>query len=186
MRKIVLAVALLIVLALAAGCRSNYPDVPKADVSKDNMREVVIYVPAEDDILETKLAELPKTSNQYRDAIQALLNNDRENEKTFFPKKAKLIDIKVDKQGQTIVNFDQRILELKADSQADEALGIGAIVRTLAEFPEVKKVSLQVEGKTKGRIGDKRIEDWWGFGGIQHQPFSVSGSSDEPSGEESN
>jgi hypothetical protein len=176
LKKLIVGALLLAVLALAAGCKSDYPDVPEKSLYRDNTSEVVIYVPAENNILDAQLVEVEKSGNKYRDSLQALLGDDGE----FFPKKVKIIDITVDDQGLATVDFDRRILDKKAQSQPEEALGISAIVRTLTEITEVKQVTFTVEGKSEGKIGGKQIEDWWGFGGFKYQPFGVSGSSGQP------
>jgi hypothetical protein len=179
MKKLALLLAVVALLALAAGCRQSYPDVPQSAIPKDNTQEAVIYAPADDFVLDARVIEIPKSGNKFKHVIEGLLKADEDG----WPKKAKLLGTKLDKEGHLRVNFDRRMLDRDVEDQAVEALAIGALVRTVAEFPEVKQVTIQIEGKTEGRIGDKRIEDWWGFGGLKHQPFRVSPDSESTAGE---
>ena len=167
MKKLAITAVFLTVLAVGAGCQPGYPEVPKSSVAVANTREVVIYVPAEDNIIDMRRAKVNKTDNQYLDALGALLKSE------FLPKGTKVLDAKVNDKGAAVVNLSRQVLNRKAKTQTEEALGIAAIVRTMGEFKEVKKVSLRVEGKTEGKIGGKDIRNWWGFGGFEQQPFSV-------------
>jgi hypothetical protein len=54
---------------------------------------------------------------------------------------------------------------------------------TLGQFPEAKKVRFTVEGKDKGTLDGKKIEDFWGAISLQGQPWDVIRRPDDGSEE---
>jgi germination protein M len=78
--------------------------------------------------------------------------------------------VRVDNSVAT-VDFSKEVLKANVGSEG-EALGIAQIVNTLTEFPSIKKVRLTVEGRDKGAISGRNIEDWRGHIGLYDQPFS--------------
>ncbi|MDI6716170.1 MAG: GerMN domain-containing protein [Actinomycetota bacterium] len=83
----------------------------------------------------------------------------------------KVLDVKIE-SDTAIVNFERSVLNFKA-SEFDQQLVIAAITNTLAQFPNIKKLKLQVEGRESGKIGGKDIEKFWGGVTLKSQPWKV-------------
>jgi len=87
-----------------------------------------------------------------------------EGAQAIFPREAKILGVSLE-NGLAVINFSQEVLSANVGSEG-EALGIQSMVNTLTEFPEIKAVSFQVEGKI-----DEQTKDWWGHAGLYNQPF---------------
>lgn len=83
----------------------------------------------------------------------------------ILPPQTRVLGVTV-KDGTATVNFSREVLEQHGVGAEGEALAIQSVVNTLTEFPEIRQVSFQVEGKV-----DERVRDWWGHVGLFHQPF---------------
>ncbi|OAT86709.1 Gmad2 immunoglobulin-like domain-containing protein [Desulfotomaculum copahuensis] len=81
-----------------------------------------------------------------------------------LPPDTKILGVKIS-NGLATVNFSPEVLKANVGAEG-EALGIQSIVDTLTEFPEIKAVSFEVNGKV-----DQRTKDWWGHVGLYEQPF---------------
>lgn len=81
-----------------------------------------------------------------------------------LPPDTKILGLKIN-NGLATVNFSPEVLKANVGAEG-EALGIQSIVDTLTEFPEIKGVSFEVNGKV-----DQRTKDWWGHVGLYEQPF---------------
>ena len=144
---------------------------PPPDANADKMFTATIYLPTDSGELSARTKELKKTANMAKATLEALLEED---DGKFFPKDVKVLGLEVDGKGRAVVNFNQRILDKEAPDQEMETTGLGAIVRTLAEHKNINEITINVEGQSSGRIGDKDIENWWGFNSLKMQPFSVT------------
>lgn len=162
--------AVLILLGMTA-CRSSYPGVPDpSGGATGGSYSTTIYVPKPDGVLSASATELKGAANRPKAAVEAMLKVDNAD---FFPKGVKVLDVAVGPKGTAVINFSRQILDKKVETQRVEALGLGAIVRTLAEFTNIKRVSIRVEGRSNGTLAGKDIAQWWGFGSIKLQPFAV-------------
>lgn len=125
---------------------------------------------------ETYLVEeehvVPETPAVAKAALEELIKGEPLDAslKPIIPKEAKILGIKIE-DGMATVDFSREILQVNVGAQG-EALGIYSIVNTLTQFPTIQKVQFLVEGKDKGEIDGRRIEDWWGHIGLFEQPFS--------------
>lgn len=81
-----------------------------------------------------------------------------------LPQDTRLLSIDI-KDSLATVNFSPEVLKANVGSSG-EALGIQSIVNTLTEFPQIREVSFQAEGRVDGRT-----RDWWGHVGLYEQPF---------------
>ncbi len=76
-----------------------------------------------------------------------------------LPVDVKLLDFKVDKNGTAYVNFSKEIVK-RGQGSYNEIMLTGAIVNTLTEFPEIKRVQFLVEGeKVITLYGHLDVED---------------------------
>lgn len=115
--------------------------------------------------------DIPQTPTVARAALEELIKGSKETGRiSFIPKDSKVNMVRVDNSVAT-VDFSKEVLKANVGSEG-EALGIAQIVNTLTEFPSIKKVRLTVEGRDKGAINGRNIEDWWGHIGLYDQPFS--------------
>jgi hypothetical protein len=77
----------------------------------------------------------------------------------------------VNKDKVATVDWNAAALEGSGGGDV-EALAIQSIVYTLTEFQTVSKVRFTVEGKESGTASNgRRIEDFWGHGGLAGQPW---------------
>jgi hypothetical protein len=84
------------------------------------------------------------------------------------------------KDGLITLDWDRNVLDFEAED-SEERLAFAAILMTLGEFPEVKKVQFTVEGKTEGTIDDKDIRSFWGSISLIGQPWDVLRQPPKPS-----
>ena len=105
---------------------------------------------------------VPQTDQVAQAAVETLIND----EKSIFPPGTKVIDISIEK-GLATVNFSKEVLYNSNVGSNGEALGIQSLVNTLTEFPNIEKVSFNVEGSAEGPA-----RDWWGHIGLYDQPFT--------------
>lgn len=171
------SIALLLLLPQLLGCSSS-PGTAKKE--KSTLTEVVpvtvYYVRMFNKDEGELIAEdhvLPKSSNMPKAALQELITGKPRMKDAFrvLPKNTKVLGVTI-KDGVATVDFSKEVLDARSISKRAESMGIASVVGTLTQFSEIKQVRILVEGRDKGKIGDKNIEDWWGYGGIQKQPFS--------------
>ena len=88
---------------------------------------------------------------------------------SVYPAATRILSVRLDK-GVATVDFSREVLAANVGADG-ESLGIAALVNTLTEFSEVTAVRFTVEGRNKGSIDGRAIEDWWGHVGLFDQPF---------------
>ncbi|MFZ5650821.1 MAG: Gmad2 immunoglobulin-like domain-containing protein [Bacillota bacterium] len=147
------------------------PDINKVQKMAEAPKEMdiaVYYVKSSDSdaYLVREIHRVPYTEDGPRAAVNELIGG---NPKTpgaarVLPPGTRILGAKIN-DGLATVNFSKEVLNANVGS-AGEALGIQSIVNTLTEFPNIKEVSFQVEGKAEGRA-----MDWWGHVGLYEQPF---------------
>lgn len=111
--------------------------------------EIKVYYPNNE---ATKLVAVKKEikaegNTKYRGAVEALMEEPKDSNLTaIFPKQAKLLGVTV--SGDTAkVDFDKALVEKFNGGSTGEEMLVGAIVNTLTEFSEIKKVQILIEGK---------------------------------------
>lgn len=179
--KKILQVALLFIVAAAVyfifaryhGVEEpkNSPDINKVQKLAETPKEMdiaVYYVKFSDSdvFLAREIHRVPFTEDGPRAAVNELISG---NPKTpgaarVLPTGTSILGLKIN-DGLATVNFSKEVLNANVGSSG-ESLGIQSIVNTLTEFPNIKEVSFQVEGKAEGRA-----MDWWGHVGLYQQPF---------------
>ena len=176
-----LSVIVILVAALTgywhfSGKTANKPDNTAGDASKtqaviQSMDIAVYYLryTEKDAYLVREIHRVPYTEDGPKAAVNELINGTplTTGSVKVLPSNTRLLDIKV-VEGKATVNFSSDVLDANTGSSG-EALGIQSIVNTLTEFPQIKEVMFQVEGKL-----DSRTMDWWGHVGLYGQPFTRS------------
>ncbi|MFX4261802.1 Gmad2 immunoglobulin-like domain-containing protein [Pelotomaculum propionicicum] len=178
-KRVLIAIAivlLLLVSAALAGCGAlggkNNGTTPGGQqgqqVSEQKSSLAVYYVKTTEDdaYLVREVHQLPFTNEPARAALEELINTSPviPGAARVLPQATKIKGINI-KDGLATVDFSKEVLNANVGASG-EALGIQSIVNTLTEFPEIKKVSFTVEGKTDEAM------DWWGHVGLYEQPFS--------------
>ncbi|MDI6716577.1 MAG: GerMN domain-containing protein [Actinomycetota bacterium] len=182
MKHIILALAALLILLSAAvmGCSSEPSylqapkDLPKSDSQKDFM-EVVVFYP-DNDAIARETHEVAKQPNKIKAALNEIFTvkpyND--NISPVIPDNVKVLDVKV-KNGTAIVDFNRNILsfDVLKDSQELLLAAILSTIRQANQAGDIKEVKFQVEGKEKGIIDGKDIENFWGDITLKQQPWKL-------------
>lgn len=163
--------------ATAASCgygpsKTTSPPTPfgagKASAQEKTVSLALYYVKFKDNdaFLVREIHRVPYTEDGPRAALNELINSApvTEGAVNVLPAGTRLLDVSV-KDGLATVNFSREVLSANVGATG-EALGIKSIVNTLTEFPEIREVSFQVDGKL-----DSRAREWWGHVGLYEQPF---------------
>lgn len=167
-----LVIGLVVLMGVVSGCTgSKSEQVPPTPPSP---REQVISLPVyyvkptgEETYLVREVHRLPATGEPAVAAVQELISGTptTPGATPIFPQNTRVLGVTV-KDGLATVNFSREVLEQTAVGSEGEALALQSVVNTLTEFPEIRAVSLQVEGQV-----DERTRDWWGHVGLYSQPF---------------
>lgn len=168
MKKLILMLLLLCALVMA-GCSQNEiktdaaqkGTVATAVVSKST--EVVIYRPASDGS-ETLLPEKVKVTHGEKDLVEKTLialcstKPQKAIYEDFVPIGTKVLSLKIE-NGLATADFSKELAK-KGQGSYQEMMVVYAIVNTLTEFPEIKKVQILVEGQKQITLGGHMdIED---------------------------
>jgi hypothetical protein len=147
----------------------NMPPALKSEPGKTSMDIAVYYVKYTDKeaYLVREVHQVPFSDNGPQAAINELIGTDPRTmgASRVLPADTRLLGISLNAEGLATVNFSGEVLNASVGS-AGEVLGIQSIVNTLTEFPQIKTVAFQVEGRV-----DSRARDWWGHVGLYDQPF---------------
>lgn len=170
-RRLATAIAIAVLLpAFLPGCASRKDNAPQQAPAENRepLKAAVYYVKIQnqEEYLVREIHPLPETKDKLKAAAQELIAGEplTKGAEKIFPAGTKILGITVE-NGLATVNFSREVLQASVGSEG-EALGIQSMVNTLTEFPEVRAVSFQVEGKL-----DARTKDWWGHVGLYNQPF---------------
>ena len=166
MKKGIRVTALCIVIAACVGLgayvvmnrRPPPPPAPKprAKAPSPDVKKVKVYQVAVESN-EAKLRpiekELQADKNPAEEALRALIGQgDQGDLANPIPKGTRLLGFKV-RKGLATVNLSREFRDNFAGGSEAEGLTIGAILRTLAQFPEIKQVQFLVEGKPLDTLG---------------------------------
>ena len=126
---------------------------PENGVLQEGDSKVKVTVYRGDSTAEWLVAEvseqiLKKGERPENLALNVLLDQPPKSDKlvSVFPSGTKLLGLKV-QDGVAEVNLSKQVLAKSIGGSLGELLMTGALVNTLTEFPEIKKVQLLVEGK---------------------------------------
>lgn len=114
---------------------------------------------------------IPRTEAVARAALEELIKGPRQPGLiSVIPSETEVRSVRIE-DGLTTVDFNREVLEANVGAEGEE-LGIAQIVNTLTEFPSINRVRFLVEGRDRGLIEGREIQDWWGHIGLSGQPFS--------------
>lgn len=134
----------------------------------DNKKEVLKVYFINGSLLK---AEVRKGRFQPKEALEILMQGPKvKGNASFIPAKTRILSFKTI-GSRAIVNFSKEILQPENVGAEAEELTIYSIVNTLTEFPSIKDVFFQVEGKSEGEVDGFFVEDFWGHIGLYDQPF---------------
>ena len=160
---------------LLSGCTSTTPEKSTKSKKPISEMEAVVYYPiyleGKGDFLVREVHKIPEDKDKEKAALEELIVGNPKKEKayTVIPRNTRILSLKINNDLATI-DLSREIFN--DDSGAiGESLGISSMVNTLTEFPNIKKVKFKVEGKEKGKVGDRSVEEWWGHAGQSKQPF---------------
>lgn len=74
------------------------------------------------------------------------------------------------KDGMLTIDWKKEVLDFEAEDR-EKRLAFASILATFGRFDAVEQIRFTVEGKDKGEIGGKSIEDFWGAVSLKAQPF---------------
>lgn len=166
----------LIILAFGlVGCARTktveLPPLPK----KPETVQMTIYSPVSDGLV-GEVTEIPKKDYTPKKVLKLLIMKEGAPPNSgpyepFLPSQTKILGVEV-KDGLATVNFTRDVLNVEG-SEKMQRYAVFAIVKTLTEFPKIKQVKFQVEGRESGKIGERNIEDWWGKVTLKEQPWQL-------------
>lgn len=160
MGKITRCMLLLVTAVLLfAGCADNKPADPPFDqvpagTSENQLAEktekmtVTLYFATQDaSALVAEKREVAKNSHPARTAIEELINGPRNPAlEKVVPGSTKLKEIQI-KNHVAYVDFSQALVKEHSGGSAGEILTVSAIINTLTEYSDIKRVQFMVEGK---------------------------------------
>lgn len=129
----------------AAGCSGS-----KQDGFKPGDTRVTIARPDSNGNeigLKREKVDIPPGGDPVQAALVKLFETSEDKDKpSAIPKGVRLLDVKV-LAGIATVNVSKEFNELRAHGSTSESLAEGALRTTLAQFPDIQKMLLLVEGK---------------------------------------
>ena len=182
-RKCLLPIVLVMLISIIVGCQS-VPDPPasafKTPESSEQTVKLTVYYPnMSGGFISGEAERFPNGKNNVlaKKTIESLIKGNVKNQHnpsagSIFNQKTEVLDVNI-KNGTATIDFNRSLLNVEIINEKQEDLAIAAIVNTLSQFPKVTNVIITVEGKMNGKVGDKRIEEFWGKGTLKHQPFEM-------------
>lgn len=157
MKKLFMLV-LLVVSIVIAGCGDTAGDKGKTEAPQEVKKiSFTVYRPAADGS-EKLLAEKITMEDNGKSLPENALNTfiyQRPTDKKMediVPANTKVLGLRVDKDGTAYADFSKEIVK-HGQGSYNEFMLTGAIVNTLTEFPEIKRVQILVEGKKVATLG---------------------------------
>lgn len=158
MRKLIVSVVLLFSLVTIAGCnKEQAKDAAKpATKAHAEQQSFVVYRAAADGsevLLPEKFSIADNGKSPMENALQYLVATKPGDAKysDVVPIGTKVLGLKVE-NGTAFADFSKEIVK-KGQGSYEEMMLCYAIVNTLTEFPEVKRVQILVEGKKVVSLG---------------------------------
>lgn len=166
---------LVLVALMTSGCvraRSEEIPPPTVDLSKETTSISIFYPTGKIIIEERRVVE--KSNNLPLVALRELFKaQPKEHEIQVVLPQAKVNSVTIEKDGTAIIDFSCEILNFPEDSKNAKLAAFAAIVETLKQFENIKRLKITVEGKEKGTINGKSIEDFWGDITLKKQPIEI-------------
>ncbi|MCD8198869.1 MAG: GerMN domain-containing protein [Phascolarctobacterium sp.] len=155
MKKILLLM-LLVAAVIVGGCAG---DNTKPDIKPQEAKQIsyIVYRPAADGsqkLLPEKITMPDNGKSLPENALLTLITKKPVSDKmeSLVPQGTKVLGLKVNKDGTAYADFSKEIVK-RGEGSYNEFMLTGAIVNTLTEFPEIKRVQILVDGKKVTSIG---------------------------------
>ncbi len=150
-----LPILILTLLILAGGglgywYASSRPPQPPAPPTPAQTGEVEITRPGQngnDVTLKPEKRQIPPGSSQIAQTLEALFETAQDNQgASAFPKGVKLHSVKIE-NGIATIDLSADFQGVNQQGDTGESLAYNALRRALAQFPEVEKMRVLVDGK---------------------------------------
>lgn len=172
--NLLLSFILIVSIALSlSSCSSEVPP-PTESKTRSETTAISVFYPNGNILIEERQV-VPMSDNLPEVALKRLFAASPEKYRivVVLPE-AKVNSVRVDKKtGICTVDFSKEILDFPRADRKAKIVAFASIVETLKQFPDIKKLMITVEGKSKGEIGKKRIEDFWGELTLKKQPIEI-------------
>lgn len=153
MKKLILLMLLLCAL-ICVGCDNEVKDDPKgAPAATEQVKNIsfIVYRAAadgSDKLLPEKITMEDNGKTLAENALIALVSTKPKDAsmEDVVPIGTKVLSLKIDADGTATADFSKEIAK-KGQGSYGEMMLTYAIVNTLTEFPEIKRVQILVEGK---------------------------------------
>ncbi|MEW6547630.1 MAG: GerMN domain-containing protein [Bacillota bacterium] len=182
-----LGAALAILLLVGPGCARNQPPGPPpagqpqpqppthsdAPAPGSGSSPVVVFLSREGK-LEAALRTVSGPEDRYPTAaVEALVAGPTARERDaglgpVLPASTRVLGVEIER-GVATANLSREVITRASEvgvSSTTEALALNALYFTLAQFRGVEKVRLLVEGKNRGPVDGRLVEDFWGHIGL--------------------
>lgn len=127
--------------------KDNSVQPPNNGQNVPNMQLTIYFASQDGRYIVPQIYTVAKNDQPLKTAVEMLLAGPKSTEVLpVFPNEVKLKNITV-KDHIAYVDFNDKLIKNKVGGSAGEMLLVGALVDTLTEFPNVKKVQILVEGK---------------------------------------
>ncbi|MGI6422718.1 MAG: GerMN domain-containing protein [Syntrophomonadaceae bacterium] len=122
---------------------------------QDTMEEyIVVFLYFADETGSSLVSEsrrIVKKEGIARQTLQELIKGPDNNQyKNIFPTGSQLLDINITEDGSCIVDLNSEVRKVK--NAQEEKLLVNAIVKTLGQFPTIKRVSFLIDGQVADHI----------------------------------
>lgn len=157
MRIFIVLLLLLLSLISIAGCdKEQVKDSAKAATTQAVQQSFIVYRAAADGserLLPEKLSVKDNGKSLMENALQSLVATKPRDAKynDVVPIGTKVLGLKVE-NGTAFADFSKELIK-KGQGSYEEMMLCYAIVNTLTEFPEVKRVQILIEGKKVVSLG---------------------------------
>ena len=157
MRKFIVLLLLLLSLISIAGCdKEQVKDSAKAAITQAVQQSFIVYRAAADGserLLPEKLSVKDNGKSPMENVLQSLVATKPGDAKynDVVPIGTKVLGLKVE-NGTAFADFSKELIK-KGQGSYEEMMLCYAIVNTLTEFPEVKRVQILIEGKKVVSLG---------------------------------
>ncbi|GIV18126.1 MAG: hypothetical protein KatS3mg022_3561 [Armatimonadota bacterium] len=150
----ILVVLLLAVLAFVAGYwyTSRRPTLAPRPTGVVTKPSVVVYVPHFVDT-RTEWQAKPVPLSEGEDALRVALEHLLITRDTPFPQGTRLLRVRV-QDGLAEVDFSRELIDNFPGGSTTEAWIVESLCKTLAQFSDIEKVRILVEGKRVETIGE--------------------------------
>ncbi len=150
----ILVVAILVVLAFGGGYwyASRRPDLAPKPAGVTTKPSVVVYVPRLVDN-RTEWEAKPVPVGEGEDPLRIALEHLLITRDTPFPQGTHLLRVSV-KNGLAEVDFSRELIDNFPGGSTTEAMIVESLCKTLAQFSDIEKVVILVEGKKIDTIGE--------------------------------